>query len=234
MAKLLAGRGIPAVLSYAGRVEKPKPQPVAVRVGGFGGAEGLAHWMRDNDVTHLVDATHPFAATISVNALAAAALAGVPHIALTRPAWTPVAGDRWRHVADVAGAVAALEGPARRVMLATGRTDVEAFAAQPQHHFLLRFVDAADVPPPLPNHHIIVDRGPFTADADRHLMQAHRIDVVVSKNAGGRGAEAKLTAARALGLPVIMINRPRPLDRIEVFRPEEVLRWLHHGTDLGV
>lgn len=234
LARLLAGQGIPATLSYAGRVEKPKPQPIAVRVGGFGGAEGLARWMRDNNVTHLVDATHPFAATMSVNALAAATLAGVPHIALTRPAWTPVAGDRWRHVTDVAGAVAALDGPPRRVMLATGRMHAGAFAAQPQHHYLLRLVDAAGAPPSLPDHHVVAGRGPFTVDGDARLMRAHRIDVVVSKNAGGSGAETKLTAARALGLPVIMIDRPRLPARIETFRPEEVLRWLDHATDLGV
>lgn len=231
---LLALRGDTTALSYAGRVERPKPQPVPVRIGGFGGVEGLVCYLRKNAVTHLVDATHPFAATMSANAVAAARVAGVAHIALTRPAWEAVPGDRWQRVADVDAAVAALAGPPRRVMLATGRMHVEAFAAQPQHHYLLRFVDAPESSPLLPHHNIVVDRGPFDADSDAGLMQAHAIDVIVSKNAGGKGAEAKLIAARRLGLPVIMIDRPRQPKRIEVYRPEEVIHWLDHPADLGV
>ena len=234
LAEELARCGIPATLSYAGRTDRPKPQPVPVRVGGFGGAEGLAAYLRGNGVTHLVEATHPFAATMSANAVHAARLTGVPHIALTRPAWMPVAGDRWTHVADVGAAVAALASPARRVMLATGRMHVEEFAGQPQHHYLLRFVDAPDVPPALPHHTLIVDRGPFDTDSDAQVMQGHAIDVVVSKNAGGTGAQAKLIAARTLGLPVVMIDRPRLPERTEVHSVAEILRWLGHGADLGV
>jgi len=240
----LAARTIPATLSYAGRVANPRTQPVPVRVGGFGGVQGLAHYVRDTGVTHLVDATHPFAATMSANAVHAAGLAGVPLIALTRPAWRPVSGDRWHMVADVEAAVLALAGPARRIFLATGRLHVQAFAAQPQHHYLLRFVDAPAVPPALPHHTLphhtlphhtlIVDRGPFDAAGDERLLRAHAIDVVVSKNAGGTGAEAKLIAARALGLPVILIDRPVILARREVYSVADVLRWLGHDADRGV
>jgi precorrin-6A/cobalt-precorrin-6A reductase len=234
LARLLAACGMQATLSYAGRVEQPRAQPVPVRVGGFGGAQGLADYLREQGVTHLVDATHPFAATMSANAVQAAGIAGVAHIALTRPAWAPVAGDRWTHVADIESAVAALDGPPRRVMLALGRMHVEAFAARPQHHYLLRFVDAPEVPPTLPHHHIVVDRGPFSAEGDVRLMRAHEIDLVLCKNAGGKGAEAKLIAARALGLPVIMIDRPAVPARTEVHAPEDVMRWLDHDADLGV
>ena len=230
----LAARTIPATLSYAGRVANPRTQPVPVRVGGFGGVQGLAHYVRDTGVTHLVDATHPFAATMSANAVHAAGLAGVPLIALTRPAWRPVFGDRWHTVADVEAAVLALAGPARRVFLATGRLHVQAFAAQPQHHYLLRFVDAPAVPPALPHHTLIVDRGPFDAAGDERLLRAHAIDVVVAKNAGGTGAEAKLIAARALGLPVILIDRPAIPARREVYSVADVLRWLGHDADRGV
>lgn len=238
LAGLLATQGIAATLSYAGRTENPRTQPVPVRVGGFGGVTGLAGYMRSHRVTHLVDATHPFANTMSAHAVDAARLAGVALIALTRPAWQPVAGDRWTRVPDIDGAVAALDGPARRVMLAMGRTHVEAFAAQPQHHYLLRFVDAPERPPALPHHSLIVDRGPFTVASDSRLMQDHAIDLVLCKNAGGPGAEAKLIAARQLGLPVLMIDRPAIPDRTEVTRPEDVLAWLGHDaapdTERGV
>ncbi|TCQ00841.1 precorrin-6A reductase [Sphingomonas sp. PP-F2F-A104-K0414] len=234
LAALLAARGDAAVLSYAGRVANPKAQPIPVRVGGFGGVEGLVAYLRAHRVTHLIDATHPFAARMSANAVVAAARAGVAHIALTRPAWAPVTGDRWTCVADIEAAVAALAGPARRVMLALGRMHVDAFAVRPQHDYLLRFVDAPDRPPGLPRHHLVVDRGPFDVAGDRRLMAAHGIEIVVCKNAGGSGAQAKLGAARALGLPVIMIDRPVLPARLEVHAAEDVLRWLDHGADRGV
>lgn len=234
LARLLVAQGIAATLSYAGRTENPRAQLVPVRVGGFGGVVGLADYLRHHRVTHLVDATHPFAAMMSVHAVKAARLAGVAHVALTRRAWEPVAGDRWTRVADIDGAVAALAGQTRRIMLALGRMHVAAFAAQPQHHYLLRFVDAPEQPPSLPHHSLIVDRGPFTAAGDSQLMQAHAIDLVVCKNAGGNGADAKLIAARALGLPVLMIDRPAVPGRAECYRPEDVLVWLGHDAERGV
>lgn len=233
LARLLAKRGVAATLSYAGRTESPRAQPVPVRIGGFGGVEGLARHLRETGVTHLVDATHPFAATMSANAVEAARQAGVASIALTRPAWQPVEGDRWTSVADIEAAVAALAGPARRILLALGRMHVEAFAVQPQHHYLLRFVDAPDRAPLLPHHSLVVDRGPFIVEGDRALLQEHAIDLVISKNAGGKGAEAKLIAARELGLLVLMIDRPFVPERLEVHRPEEVLAWLGHATASG-
>ncbi|MFM2372832.1 MAG: hypothetical protein RIS85_2554 [Pseudomonadota bacterium] len=234
LAHLLSARGIATTLSYAGRTENPRAQPVPVRVGGFGGAAGLADYLRHHRVTHLVDATHPFAATMSGHAVQAAHLAGVPHVALTRRAWEPVAGDCWTRVASIDGAVAALAGPPRRVMLALGRMHVAAFAAQPQHQYLLRFVDVPNQPPCLPHHSLIVDRGPFTVAGDSALMQAHATDLVVCKNAGGNGADAKLIAARELGLPVLMIDRPAVPRRTEFYRPEDVLVWLGHDAERGV
>lgn len=226
LAAELAARGIPATLSYMGRVERPKPQPVPVRIGGFGGVEGLAAWIRTHRVTHLVDATHPFAAQMSAHAVAAAARTGVPMVALVRPPWEPGPGDRWTRVPDIAAAVAALAGPARRVMLAIGRMHLAAFAAQPQHDYLLRLVDPPAAPPPLPRHRVVVDRGPFTAEGDRALMLGHGTELVISKNAGGTGARAKLEAARALGLPVVMIDRPAVPPRPELATVAAVLDWI--------
>lgn len=223
-----------AVLSYAGRVANPRAQPLPTRVGGFGGTTGLVRYLHEHAVTHLIDATHPFAATMSANAVAAAQESGVAHVALTRPAWEPTVGDRWHYVRDVEAGVAELAGPRRRVMLALGRMHVSAFAAQPQHHYLLRFVDAPEEAPGLPDHALIVDRGPFSVEGDVALMQDHAIDLVVCKNAGGSGAEAKLIAARRLGLPVLMIDRPALPERHTVHDVGAVLDWLDHGADRGV
>jgi len=235
LARAVAAREIDAVISYAGRVERPRDLPIPRRVGGFGGAAGLADYLRANAITHVIDATHPFAAQMSRNAVEACERTGVPLIALARPAWTPGPGDDWREVPDIPSAVTALEGAPRRVMLAIGRIHLNAFAAQPQHDYLLRLVDPPETPPPLPRHSIVVSRGPFTLEDDTALLRAHGIELIVAKNAGGSGARAKLDAARALGLPVIMIARPALPERREVTTPEDVLDWLGHaGADLGV
>lgn len=228
LARALAERGERAVLSYAGRVAQPSSQPIAVRVGGFGGVPGLGRYLRDHGVTHLVDATHPFAAQMSGNAVAACAQTGVPLLALTRAAWQPGPGDRWQMVADLPAAVAALGGPPLRVMLALGRMHLAVFAAQPQHHYVLRLVDVPDSLPPLPQHTTLISRGPFDVASDTALMREHRVDIVVCKNAGGAGAQAKLHAARDLGLPVLMVARPLTPTRHEVTRVDQVLQWLGH------
>lgn len=235
LAARLADLGETATLSYAGRTETPKAQPIPTRVGGFGGVAGLVDYIRVNNVTHLIDATHPFAAQMSRHAVVAAQEACIQLIACTRPAWRPVQGDLWICVPDIPAAVAALAGPPQHVFLALGRMHLDAFAAQPQHHYLLRLVDPPEVSPPLPQHQVIVARGPFAEADDTALMRDHRISIVVAKNAGGKGAAAKLAAARALHLPVVMIDRPALPARREATNVAEVLNWLDHaGTDLGV
>ncbi|WP_170522962.1 cobalt-precorrin-6A reductase [Ruegeria arenilitoris] len=234
LARAVADLGVAATYSYAGRVDNPRPQPLPTRVGGFGGAEGLARHIRDTGVTHVIDATHPFAAQMSRNTIAACQQTQTPLAALTRAEWMAAPGDRWQHVPDIASAVAALAGPPRRVFLAVGRMHLEDFAAQPQHHYLLRLVDE---PGSLPfaDCDVVVSRGPFTVEEDTALMRRHRTELVVSKNAGGTGARAKLDAARALGIPVLMIDRPRLPRRVELTSVPRVLDWLaHSGVDLGV
>lgn len=231
LARALAERSIPALFSYAGRVAAPRPQPLPTRIGGFGGVEGLAAFLAENRITHLVDATHPFAERMSRNAVSAARRSGIRCLALTRPPWEPMAGDRWQRVAGVEAAVNALAGPPQRVLLAIGRLHLAAFAAQPQHHYLLRLVDRPEAPPPLPHHRVTLDRGPFTLDGDLALLREHGVERLVCKNSGGAGAVAKLTAARRLGLPVVMIERPAPPPRQEVHAIEEVLAWLTHDSD---
>ncbi len=216
LARAVAGQGIRATVSLAGRVARPAALPLPVRIGGFGGAEGLVAHLERQGITHLVDATHPFAAQMSRNAVTAAARTGVPLVALTRPPWRPGPGDRWRRVPDMAGAVAALAGPARRVFLAVGRMHLAEFKAQEQHRYLLRLVDPPAGPLPLREAHVEVARGPFTEAEDRALLSRHGIALVVSKNAGGAGARAKIDAARALGLEVVMIDRPALPPRAEL------------------
>lgn len=217
------------MLSYAGRVAQPRAQPVPTRTGGFGGPEGLAAHLRREGVSHLVDATHPFAAQMSAHAVAAAGATGTPLVALVRPPWRAGPGDDWTAVPDVAAAVAALAGPPRRVFLALGRLQLAAFAAEPQHHYLLRLVDPPEAALPVPDAAVVVARGPFDEAGDTALLRAHRIGLVVAKNAGGAGAGAKLGAARALGLPVILIDRPAVPPRREVASVAAVLDWLDHG-----
>ncbi len=234
LASAVAGRGIRATFSYAGRVARPRAQPIPVRVGGFGGVAGLVSYLRENAITHVVDATHPFAAGMSRNAVLACAEAGLPLAALSRPEWQAENGDQWRDVADMDAAVAALAGPPKRIFLALGRMHLPAFTAQPQHHYLLRLVDQPDTAP-LPDCQVVVARGPFDVAGDTALMQRHRTQTLVCKNSGGSGAQAKLIAARSLGLPVLMIARPALPERLEMTRTGQVLDWLdHRPTDLGV
>lgn len=221
------------MFSYAGRTDTPAAQPLPTRIGGFGGVQGLAAYLREAAITHLVDATHPFAARISANAVAACAATDTPLLALEREPWRAGPGDRWQAVADIGAAVAALPAEPARVFLAIGQQNLPAFAARPEHYYLLRLVD----PPttlPLVNAGVVVARGPFSAGADETLLSEHAISHIVAKNSGGEGARAKLEAARALGLPVILIDRPilapRPLAR----SIEAVMHWIAHGANRGV
>jgi precorrin-6A/cobalt-precorrin-6A reductase len=196
----------------------------------------LVGYLRAEGISHVVDATHPFAAQMSRNAAQACALAGVPLIGLERPGWAAVEGDRWVQVADTAAAVAALPDTPARVFLAIGKQTLADFAVKSQHHYLLRLVDPPKGALPLPDAFAVIDTGPFTVDGDLALLKDHRISHIVAKNAGGVGAAAKLTAARALGLPVILIDRPKLPARQVVADVADVMAWLRHGlgTERGV
>ena len=212
-ARLLAGRlaargGLDVTLSLAGRTVEPAAQPVPVRIGGFGGAEGLAHYLRANAVDLLIDATHPYAARISRNARDAAESAGVLAFALRRAPWLPVAGDRWRFVANAEEAAAALGPAPRRVFLALGRQEISAFETAPQHYYLVRSVDPVEPPLDVPHAAYILARGPFAEADERRLLGDRRIDAIVAKNSGGSATYGKIAAARDLGIDVILFTRP--------------------------
>jgi len=227
LAARLAGRsGLDVTLSLAGRTAAPKPAPVPTRVGGFGGVDGLARWLADERVELVVDATHPFAAVIARNAALACARRGAPLLALRRPPWRAVAGDRWIDVSTMPEAVAAL-GPAPRcVFLTVGRLELPAFAAAPQHAYVARTIEPIGDELPVPGVVALRDRGPFDAAAERALMQDHGIEVVVTKNSGGAATYGKIAAARALGLPVVMVARPAKPDVAAVESVEAALAWI--------
>ncbi|MGI5439275.1 cobalt-precorrin-6A reductase [Streptomyces shenzhenensis] len=206
-AELAAGPGVRVTTSLAGRVSRPAPLAGDVRTGGFGGAEGLAGWLAERRVDAVVDATHPFAAGITAHAARAAAATGVPLVVLRRPGWRPGDGDRWHPVPSLAAAADALPGLGRRAFLTTGRLGLAAFAHLAGVHCVVRSVDPPA--PPLPPHaEVLLARGPFTVADETALLRRHRIDVLVTKDSGGAATAAKLTAARTLGLPVIVVRRP--------------------------
>ncbi|MFD7866893.1 cobalt-precorrin-6A reductase [Streptomyces sp. NPDC059783] len=216
--------------SLAGRVAGPRLPPGEVRVGGFGGADGLAAWLRDHRVDVLIDATHPFAGTISRNAALAATTAHVPLLMLRRPGWVPVDGDDWHPVGSLAEAAGALPALGRRVFLTTGRTGLAAFAGLDALWFLVRSVDAPEPPYPA-RMETLLERGPFTLDGERELIRRHRVDVLVTKDSGGAATAPKLEAAREAGIPVVVVRRPPLPDGVAVTdTPEGALAWLRgHG-----
>ncbi len=195
-------------LSLAGRTRTPIAMPVAVRSGGFGGAEGLAAYLADNSINLLIDATHPYAARISANAAEASRIAGIPLVALRRNGWTEQAGDRWNHVESVEAAVSALGENPRRAFLALGRQELLPFEQAQHHTYTIRSVDPVEPPLSVPDAKYITARGPFRETDELALLSEHGINVIVSKNSGGSASYGKIAAARQLGIEVVMIRRP--------------------------
>ncbi|WP_431969089.1 cobalt-precorrin-6A reductase [Nocardia sp. bgisy134] len=219
-------RGFDIVSSLAGRVRDPLLPEGEVRIGGFGGVAGLREWLVANGIESIVDATHPFAATITANAAAAARDAGVPLVHLRRPGWSEVPGDRWIRVPDPAAAARALPELGERVFLTIGRQGVGAFAGLTRQWFLIRAIDPPETELP-PRHEVLLARGPFTVDEESRLLASRRIDVLVTKDSGGDRTEAKLTAARAAHLPVVVIDRPPlPAGAEVVDTVAEAWEWL--------
>ena len=234
LAQSLAQQEIPALYSYAGRTSDPVAPPLPHRIGGFGGTDGLIAFLRTEGITHVVDATHPFAAQMSINAVAACTHTALPLLRLERAPWTAQNGDNWTSFPTLDAVVAALPTPDARIFLAIGKQQIGLFAQRPEHHYLLRLVDAPDAPLPLSRSSVEVAKGPFDVPGDVALLRRHAVTLVGSKNCGGAGAEAKLTAARALGVPVLMVERP-PLPATKTAETvPDVMTWLRHNADLGV
>jgi precorrin-6A/cobalt-precorrin-6A reductase len=229
LAAELVTAGVDVLSSLAGRVREPRLPDGPVRVGGFGGAAGLAAFLRAEGITGVVDATLPFAGTITASAAEAAAQTGVPLLVLRRPEWE--AASSWHVVADIRAAAAAVRAwPGESVFLTTGRRDLDVFAADDVHRFLVRAVDPPGGPVP-PRMTLVLDRGPYTVEGESALMRDHGVGLLVTKNSGGPLTAAKLQAALDLGVQVLMVARPPlPAGSPVVTTVAEAVRWVSPGS----
>lgn len=229
LARLMAGDGrFKATVSLAGRTSSPRPLPLPVRTGGFGGITGLSTFLADQAIEAVVDATHPYAAQISANAVAACAERKVPLLSLVRPPWMAEPDDRWQLVPSTAAAVAALGDERRTVFLSVGRQELHLFAAAPQHRYVARLIELPAQTTMPPDLVLRRQRGPFDRSAEQTLLQQERIEVLVSKNSGGSATYPKIEAARALGLMVVMITRPGKPTGTVAASAQDAVHWLAH------
>lgn len=222
--------GLEIVSSLAGRTYEPRTLPGMVRTGGFGGAEGLARWLREEEIDMVVDATHPYAARISANARIACETAGVDRTILWRAAWTAQPGDDWIQVADAAEAAELLPRVGKRAFLALGSGQLWQFAGVKGVWLISRVAEMPESHSAPPGF-VVVGRGPFDAGDELRLMEARDIDVLVSRNSGGEATVGKITAARRRGIPVIMLERPAPEPGELCSDFKEVLQWIAGKLD---
>jgi precorrin-6A/cobalt-precorrin-6A reductase len=213
------------ISSLAGRTETPRTLPGRIRVGGFGGVDGIAAYLREERIDAVIDATHPFAAAISVHAAEACAATGTPRLLLLRPPWQPQPGDRWEEVADSTAAARLVAATSTRAFLTLGPRDLAAFTGLAHVFFLVRLIQPPAEPPPLAHYDLVVARPPFGLDEERSLFARHGIDTLVTKQSGG-AMEAKLTAAREAGARVVMIRRPEKPAGDRAATVAEAMAWL--------
>jgi precorrin-6A/cobalt-precorrin-6A reductase len=215
-----------AILSLAGATAHPAQTPIPQRVGGFGGAEGLSVFLVHERIGAVIDATHPFAARMSANALAACRATDTPLVVFTRPSWIREAGDRWIEVATIDEAVDALGARPKTVFLTLGRLQLAAFARAPQHRYVVRAIDRPAEIDALPDCKLILARGPFSFADEAALMRDERVEALVTKNSGGRATYAKIAAARALKIEVVIVRQP-PAPEAETLRElDAVMAWI--------
>ena len=227
LARHIAGRNdLEPVLSLAGRTLNPVAPPIPYRTGGFGGVAGLKTYLAESGIDAVVDATHPFAAQMSIHAAEACNDLKLPLVQFTRAPWRPAEGDRWLPVPDMEAAAQALGAAPRRVLLTVGGLQLAAFAAAPQHYYVIRTIDPPEAAKSLPDHRLILARGPFALADEIALMRDERIDVLVTKNSGGGATEAKLEAARTLGIEVVMVERPKAGNLPALESLDAVMRWI--------
>jgi precorrin-6A/cobalt-precorrin-6A reductase len=214
------------VLSLAGATANPARSPIPQRIGGFGGVEGLAAYLAAERINAVVDATHPFASRMSANAVAACRATDTPLVVCTRPPWTPEPGDRWTEVATIDDAVPALGEAPKTVFLTQGRLQITPFAREPQHRYIVRAIDRPTEIDSLPNCQLILARGPFSLADELALMRNEGVQALVTKNSGGGATYAKIEAARALGIEVVIVRRPPPPEAETVHDLDAVMSWI--------
>ena len=233
LARALAGNPrVETTYSLAGRTRRPASVPVPVRTGGFGGSAGLAAYLRDEKIGLVVDATHPYAATMSTHAALACERESVPRLVLHRPPWAPELRDRWVDVPDAERAVRALPALGKRALLTVGSRELAPYIQEKSVAFVVRAVEPPSIALDPARFEVVLARGPFDVESERRLLESRAIDVIVSKNSGGTAAHAKLAAARALELPVVMIARPSPPPGPRVETVAAAADWIeaHVGT----
>jgi precorrin-6A/cobalt-precorrin-6A reductase len=220
--------GVDAIASFAGRTRQPVTLKTTSRTGGFGGASGLANYLRQEQIDFLIDATHPFAAQISFNAAKAADECNIPRLMLLRPAWEMVAGDNWIEVESNQAAANILPGLAERIFLTIGRQELSIYADLKDIWFLMRMIDPPEPNLPIPPGKLLLERGPFSLESERSLLQEYQIGAIVSKNSGGDATYAKIIAARELKIPVVMVQRPSVPEGEKVSDVESTLCWVRN------
>ncbi len=227
LARRLAGDpAVDPLLSFAGATAHPAPAPIPQRIGGFGGAAGLADFLRAENIGAVVDATHPFAARMSANAAEACRLTATPLIVFTRPPWARQPGDRWTGVATMDAAVEALGAARKTVFLTQGRLQLAAFARAAQHRYLVRAIDRPAEIDALPDCKLMLARGPFALADELQLMRTEKVETLVTKNSGGRATYAKIEAARTLSIEVVMVERPPAPAAATLYELEAVMEWI--------
>ena len=214
------------VYSLAGRVNQPRLPDCEIRIGGFGGIDGLSSYLIEEHIQAIIDATHPFAARITQHIDQASRQLGLPLLALVRPPWTALPEDIWHEVPDLQGAATAIPHLGKRVLLAVGRQEVSIFAQCTNEYFLIRSIEPPSEPLP-PNSNILLARGPFQLEDEIKLLRDHRIDLIVSKNSGGAATYPKIQAARELGIPVVLVQRRPASQALSVTTVSSALAWLH-------
>ena len=226
MANLLQSININYTISFAGRVKFIKNNSLNSRIGGFGGASKMSAWIINNKISHVVDASHPFASVISLNVFNACISKRIPLIRLTRKSWEQTKNDQWINVNDYQEAANLLEREQKRVFLSIGRLNLNKFEICEKNFFLLRVVEELKEAPCFPNYFTLVSKGPFNLSQEIDLLKKFQINTIVSKNSGGKATKAKIEAASILNLPVIMIARPSLPNIREVFTIEDTYKWI--------
>lgn len=225
------GQNLRVTTSLAGRTRSHVALAGEVRSGGFGGTEGLAAYLRAAHIDFVIDATHPFATRISAAAQTACGSLRLPLLTLSRPPWTQQPGDRWVEAATAAEAATIVPRLGRRAFLTIGRGELAAFAGIRRMLFLVRLVDPPEAALPLVSYEVILGRGPFAVEAERRIMADHAIDILVAKASGGLSTAAKLDAARALNIPVVMLRRPGASSAERVERVEDAIAWIERRLE---
>ena len=220
--------GLEVINSLAGRTRQSVMAFKPTRVGGFGGVSGLIDYLREQKIDLLIDATHPFASKISWNAAIAASELNIPHLMLVRPPWKKIEGDHWLEVESNEFAAKVLPGLASRIFLSIGRQELASYAHLKDLWFLMRMIEQPELYSPVPLGKILTERGPFSLKEERSLLQKYKIGAVVSKNSGGDATYPKVVAARELGIPVVMIQRPFLPEAEQASDVESVVSWLRN------